>query len=39
VLASTLHFAGGQGDQVRSLRDHPTGQYLLWQMFEYLKQI
>ncbi|HLV37591.1 MAG TPA: hypothetical protein VKY59_20905 [Spirillospora sp.] len=36
VLASTLHFAGGQGDQVRSLQDNTAGQYLLRRMIEYL---
>lgn len=38
VLASTLHFAAGQGDQTRSLYDNVAGHYLLWQMVQYLSQ-
>jgi hypothetical protein len=36
VLASTLAFAGGSGDQVRGLRTSPAGQFLLYQMVDYL---
>ena len=36
VLASTLHFFGGAGDQVRRIDDKPSALFLLHQMMTYL---
>jgi hypothetical protein len=36
LLASTLRFDGGAGDQVRGLKGHPAGRYLLDRMLAYL---
>jgi hypothetical protein len=36
MLASTLRFFGGTGDQVRSLGRHPAGAFLLSQMIHYV---
>lgn len=37
VMASTLHFAGGAGDQVNSLRANIAGRWLLNEMMAYLQ--
>ncbi len=36
LIASTLRFQGGQGDQPFGLRDHLAGQWLLWHLLRYL---
>ncbi len=38
MLASTLSFAGGKGDQVTGLKANIAGRYLLHQMIAYLKR-
>jgi hypothetical protein len=37
VIASTLRFGGGSGDQPLGLRRNPAGRYLLAQLLAYLK--
>jgi hypothetical protein len=36
VMASTLRFQGGLGDQPTGLRDNPVGRFLLRQILDYL---
>ncbi len=38
LLASTLHFNGGAGDQVNGLDSNPAGQFLLGKMVDYLQR-
>lgn len=38
LLATTLCFTGGQGDQVRRLEHHPAAQHLLSLMIRYLHE-
>ncbi len=38
LLASTLRFSGGRGDQVRSLEANILGRFLLSEMINYLRQ-
>jgi hypothetical protein len=36
MLASTLRFFGGDGDQIRRIDDKPSALYLLYNMMTYL---
>ena len=36
LIASTLRFQGGEGDQPFGLRDHLAGRWLLWNLLQYL---
>lgn len=36
LIASTLRFQGGEGDQPFGLRDHRAGRWLLWHLLSYL---
>ena len=38
LIATTLNFQGGMGDQPLSLRDNPAGRWLLWRLLSYLDE-
>lgn len=39
LIATTLRFNGGLGDQAESIKYNPAGRYLLWSIMGYLSRI